>query len=174
MDHSARFRKYTPLLINGTITKEVYDRVFRVPYTGNGDFRPSSEGSVSTSGGDPRPVPESARVGDSGSDTGSESDQVVELLLEEFGGREITTHSDPIAGNSQKAKLYRLLSDGQYHTTDEIQTVVYGKNHLGVARIAARIHDLKKEGYEIDCINHSGTIWEYKMTTGSGSQEKLT
>ena len=50
---------------------------------------------------------------------------------------------------SQTQKLYNLLSDGNPHRTDEIMLVVYGANHLGLARVSARIHDLKMEGHNI-------------------------
>lgn len=44
---------------------------------------------------------------------------------------------------SQVKKLYNLLSDGKPHNTAEIQRVVYGGNHLGVARISARVADIR-------------------------------
>jgi hypothetical protein len=50
---------------------------------------------------------------------------------------------------SQANKLYELLKDGHAHRTDEIMRVVYGGDHLGIARIGARIHDLKKRGHEV-------------------------
>ena len=40
-----------------------------------------------------------------------------------------------------------LLLDGYPHRTDEIMRVVYGADHLGVARIASRIADLKNRGH---------------------------
>lgn len=45
---------------------------------------------------------------------------------------------------SQLDRLYDLLDDGLPHRTDEIMAVVYGSEHLGLARCAARIYDLKK------------------------------
>jgi hypothetical protein len=50
---------------------------------------------------------------------------------------------------SQTTRLLRLLSDGKRHSTREIQEVVYGRNHLGTARIASRINDLRKQGHVI-------------------------
>jgi hypothetical protein len=44
---------------------------------------------------------------------------------------------------SQADKLYNLLKDGREHRTDEILRVVYGSEHMGIARIGARIADLK-------------------------------
>lgn len=51
---------------------------------------------------------------------------------------------------SQAERLRRLLSDGQSHSTVEIMEKVYGGSHLGLARVGARIHDLKARGCEID------------------------
>ena len=68
-------------------------------------------------------------------------------------------------GTSQKERLYKLLSDGNWHRTDEIQEVVYGRNHLGVARISARVQDLKNDGYEIESELDSGNIWKYKLSS---------
>lgn len=46
---------------------------------------------------------------------------------------------------SQTDLLYNLLKDGQPHRTDEIMTIVYGGDHLGLARVGARIYDVKKK-----------------------------
>lgn len=46
---------------------------------------------------------------------------------------------------SQTDKLYQLLKDGQPHRTDEIQAVVYGSEHLGLARAGARVFDVKRK-----------------------------
>lgn len=45
---------------------------------------------------------------------------------------------------SQIEKLYDELYDGQPHRSDELLKNVYGSEHLGIARLAARIYDLKK------------------------------
>jgi hypothetical protein len=45
---------------------------------------------------------------------------------------------------SQTDRLYALLKDGMPRRTDEILRVVYGGEHLGIARIGARIADLKE------------------------------
>lgn len=50
---------------------------------------------------------------------------------------------------SQTQRLYELLLDGKSHRTDEILREVYGSEHLGIARIGARIADLKKLGHQI-------------------------
>ena len=66
-------------------------------------------------------------------------------------------------GSSQKAKLLKLLQDGEFHATPEIQEVVYGASHLGCARIAARADDLRRDGHIIESRKISRTIWEYRL-----------
>jgi hypothetical protein len=50
---------------------------------------------------------------------------------------------------TQTSKLLKLLSDGYEHSTQEIQLVCYGADHLGTARIASRVDDLRRKGHEI-------------------------
>lgn len=67
---------------------------------------------------------------------------------------------------SQKIRLYQLLSDGKPHRTDEILEKVYGASHLGVARIASRIHDLRKQE-NLDIISYrepqKPSLWVYQL-----------
>ena len=51
---------------------------------------------------------------------------------------------------SQRERLLDLLKDGEPHSTIEILNEVYGVEHYGVARISARIIELRREGYLID------------------------
>lgn len=46
---------------------------------------------------------------------------------------------------SQTEKLYDLLKNGDHVRTDRIMLEVYGASHLGIARISARIGDIKKK-----------------------------
>jgi hypothetical protein len=46
--------------------------------------------------------------------------------------------------SSQRERLKRVLEDGAPHRSDELLRVVYGSDHLGLARLAARVYDLKK------------------------------
>ena len=66
---------------------------------------------------------------------------------------------------SQKEKLYNLLKDGNPHRTDEIVAKVYGGEHLGLARVGARIWDLKRDGYEIkgEKDKQQPTLYYYQM-----------
>jgi hypothetical protein len=51
---------------------------------------------------------------------------------------------------SQTQKLQELLSDNLPHSTIEIMEYVYGSNHLGLARIGARVYDLiHKDSFKI-------------------------
>lgn len=67
---------------------------------------------------------------------------------------------------SQTERLRRLLSDGEEHSTVEIQERVYGGSHLGIARIASRIFDLRSKGCEITTRKDKSNpaISYYKMT----------
>ena len=55
---------------------------------------------------------------------------------------------------SQAERLWEVLRDGRPHRTDEILTRVYGSEHAGIARIGARISDVKR--------NHHVEIKGYK------------
>lgn len=51
---------------------------------------------------------------------------------------------------SQAESLLNLLSDGKPHSTVEILEKIYGGSHLGLARVGARVYDLRLKGYEIE------------------------
>lgn len=67
---------------------------------------------------------------------------------------------------SQTERLYELLSDGQWHSTVEILEKCYGSDRLGIARISARIYDIKKK-YDVVIESRryytNLKIWEYRM-----------
>lgn len=68
---------------------------------------------------------------------------------------------------SQTEKLYELLKDGQEHSTIEIMEKVYGGSHLGLARVGARIYDIKKKyGVRIEGRTNTvnPTIYHYRMS----------
>lgn len=70
------------------------------------------------------------------------------------------------AKKSQTQKLFELLSDGRAHCTVEIMEKVYGNDHLGLARVGARIWDIKNEkGVEIDSWRdvYSKSLWWYQL-----------
>lgn len=67
---------------------------------------------------------------------------------------------------SQTDKLYELLKDGEPKRVDEIFREVYGADHLGIARVGARIWDVKKKyGVEIKSFRdkHNKTLWWYQL-----------
>lgn len=74
-----------------------------------------------------------------------------------------THHTDKIVGKSQKERLYSLLRDGAWHDTVEILEKVYGGNRSGIARVGARIHDLRQDGHTIEGRDKTKTIYEYRL-----------
>lgn len=76
---------------------------------------------------------------------------------------------------SQANSLLALLQDGKPHSTVEIQKVVYGGEHLGTARIASRVTDLRDRGYEIESrpgrINKK--VWYYLLRSSPEQPEKV-
>lgn len=72
-------------------------------------------------------------------------------------------HSTAKDNASQKQRLLTLLSDYEWKTTPQIQVAVYGANHLGIARVAARVNDLKQDGYDIESRKVTQSIWEYRL-----------
>ena len=66
---------------------------------------------------------------------------------------------------SQAKKLLALLSDHQWHSTVEILERVYGGSHLGIARIGARIWDLRNAGHQIEGKKHpeKPSIYQYRL-----------
>ena len=49
----------------------------------------------------------------------------------------------------QTEKILKLLEDGQFHSTVEIMEKCYGSEHCGLARVSARVWDLKQKGHWI-------------------------
>lgn len=71
---------------------------------------------------------------------------------------------------SQVEKLSAALEDGRPHRSDELVAAVYGSAHLGLARLAARIHDLKARLPQGQTINswrdrEIETLWWYQIVT---------
>lgn len=57
---------------------------------------------------------------------------------------------DSLNDMSQADVMLRLLSDYQPHSTREIVERVYGLNAPSIARVGARIYDLKQQGHVIE------------------------
>lgn len=75
-----------------------------------------------------------------------------------------TTHTDGVSGRTQKERLLSLLKDGKWHDTIEINRLVYGGEHLTQSRIAARINDLKNDGYDFEPARRKyGKVFEYRL-----------
>lgn len=66
---------------------------------------------------------------------------------------------------SQAEKLRQVLSDGAAHSTVELLDRVYGVGHSGIARLGARIKDLRDRGMEIESWkdNENKTVWYYQL-----------
>lgn len=65
---------------------------------------------------------------------------------------------------SQAEKLLEILSDGERHTVPELIRRVYGLGNPSSARLAARVYDLRRRGYEIESDETKRkTIWFYRM-----------
>lgn len=67
---------------------------------------------------------------------------------------------------SQTQKLYNLLSDGKAYRTDDIVEKIYGSKHLGLARLSARIWDIKsKYNIEIESWKDKEipSLWWYQI-----------
>lgn len=68
---------------------------------------------------------------------------------------------------TQTEKLFHLLRDQKPYRTDKILSQVYGSEHLGIARIAARIYDMKQQyNVEVDCWKDkkTKTLFWYQIT----------
>jgi hypothetical protein len=69
-------------------------------------------------------------------------------------------------GEGQAERLYKLLQDKKAHRTDEILQEIYGASHLGIARISARIYDVKQRyNVAIACKKdkHNPTLVWYEL-----------
>jgi len=65
---------------------------------------------------------------------------------------------------NQTDRLLKLLKDKKWHDTAEIQEKVYGRAHLGCARIGARIWELRHDGgYLITGRKAEGALYEYRL-----------
>jgi hypothetical protein len=65
---------------------------------------------------------------------------------------------------SQVQKLHELLMDNKWHNTVEILESVYGIEHSGIARVGARVYDLKNLGYDIESRRTKKKgVWEYRL-----------
>ena len=67
---------------------------------------------------------------------------------------------------SQTSRLLDLLKSGRWIRTDYILEAVYGDDHLGIARIGARIADLKNRGAVIEGRRDpkKPSLYWYRMT----------
>lgn len=64
---------------------------------------------------------------------------------------------------TQAVRLLEILLDGRVHTVPELLRRVYGLNKPSSARLAARVYDLRRLGYNILSDKVKGTKWKYWM-----------
>jgi hypothetical protein len=65
---------------------------------------------------------------------------------------------------NQTQRLLKLLKDKEWHDTAEIQEKVYGRAHLGCARIGARIWELRRVyRYAIAGRKEDGALYAYRL-----------
>lgn len=183
MSQSERLGYYFKKLVNKEITREKYDKAIKFLAKLAAEEAGEKDAVVVADMGEPR-VPQDREDGMAMEpvETGSEKatnpppegtsvtpmEFVSALSLprdtdgnaNESGGM----HPNPHKGKSQKARMLEFLSDGQWHSTIEIQNAVYGANHLGSAAIPSRISELRnKDGYTIESNALSKSIWEYRL-----------
>jgi hypothetical protein len=69
---------------------------------------------------------------------------------------------------SQMEQIYDLLRSGRPVRTDEIMREVYGNDHLGLARVGARVWDVKKK-YKVEVKGwkdeQNPTLYWYQIKT---------
>lgn len=99
----------------------------------------------------------------SGKITKAQYEWIMGLGAQRMEVKEETNHPVEVTGKSQKARLLSLLSDGQWHDTVEILEKVYKGGRSGIARVGARIHDLKKDGHNIEGRDKTATVYEYRL-----------
>lgn len=151
-------RKYLPMLTRGRITKIQYDYLLSQAGRDTGPPQGHTEPEASyrasqNSGREDRAIQP---------DSGAPGSDAVADIISAFGGHE-TTHDERGTGLTQKARLLAVLKDYQWHSTTELLERVYGAGHLGIARLAARINDLRKDDYRIESKKVGGTIWSYRL-----------
>ena len=64
-------------------------------------------------------------------------------------GHQIPVGGGKVPGDTQKARLALVLSDLRPHSTFELVRKVYGINTATVARLASRVDELRRDGWNI-------------------------
>lgn len=166
MTHEERIRTFLPLLIGKQITQESYDKLLNY------------ECSVSNIHEEASPLPENPE----GMGNPVEDIQDTQLVqpqdaypLPAEPVSEITlprlaidaTHPISAKGSSQKARIFKVLADGQWHNSNEISYRVYG-GHGGTranwtARMTNLRADLEEHGYKLLSRKITPQLWEYRI-----------
>lgn len=180
MSPAARTSHYLRKLISKEITREQYDTILKVvlgvPYipivSQDGEMVVDSRQATEAVEQTPTGVLDTSSAGRGEAEpTHGENTQCTpaewcaELSLPLDTPRAIQRSDKTVEDNSksQKSRLLKLLQDKEWHSTPEIQEVVYGGSHLGCSRIAARADDLRRDGYTIQSQKVSRSIWKYRL-----------
>ena len=80
---------------------------------------------------------------------------------------------------SQTIEILELLLDGNPHRVDEILRKVYGIEKPSIARVASRVHDIRKHGFEVKSWRdpENKKLWWYQLSPAprvDSRQETLT
>ena len=180
MSHDERVAKFKPMRDSGRIDLKQYIYVVScIPYT-------QTHEESGTMGTDTRQTNDVRELEQAGSTTMDSSGERCEQTQQPVGGERTITgmefvdslslpvvadgtvrtkpdHTVEDTGTSQKQRLLTLLADYEWHSTPQIQIAVYGANHLGIARVAARINDLKNDGHDIESKKITQAIWSYRL-----------
>lgn len=166
MTHEERIRTFLPLLIGKTITQEQYDGILRYP-SNVSEIHPADNG-ISEDTERLEETMEEVQVSETlrreeQSAVSNEPDGHVAVP----GLTPDATHPVSARGNSQKARIYSVLSDGEWHNSNEISYRVYG-GHGGTranwtARMTNLRADLEEQGYKLLSRKITPQLWEYRI-----------
>lgn len=169
-----RIRHFLPKLRGNLITENQYAALLRFGTVAQHQ-ETSCVGSSHKEDQELQPV--SVEIATTNESVQYDAEDPLSSLAREFGGyvvsesqnvecrrtSEKTNHPSHCTGRSQKQRLLEVLSDGNWHSTTYITETVYGSEHLGLARVAARVDDLRKEGHKVISRKKEGSIWEYRI-----------
>lgn len=182
-----RKAKFAPMKASGRITQEQYEYILSLPYS----QAIETPGEVRTSDGYSGIYNTGIAESDS---TRTQVDEPISqesfiaalerddksVLPERANGSglgETGTHSDIIPGDSQNARVWRLLQDGDWHDANEIQRKVYGAQN-GLCAIPSRVSNinakLREKGKgKIESRAKEGSLWEWRYVEKDGFAETV-
>lgn len=166
MTAEERIRTFLPLLIAKTITQESYDKLLNYECSVSNiheEAGPLSENSEGLA--EPLEDVQDTELVQPQDTYPLPAEPIGEITLP--GLATDATHPNLAKGNSQKAKIFQVLQDGQWHNANDISYQVYG-GHGGIrANWTARMTNLRKDlednGYQLLSRKLTKTLWEYRI-----------